>query len=694
MRLYKALLFSVILSWGLQAEIMITFPKGGYTLREVIDRIEHETPFNIQIPFSDDALIKTRLPESLEFKESLFWIARYHEKYNKKRLHFEVKGRDVSFMESFPETIGKGAKVLESKVKLNGRKWSVHDALKSAAEQLNLDIQLPLRDAAKIKSDYNYECTLGELLDEVRLYWHEYNQQRLIYRKEENSIIFLDGGNAPPPPTSLDIELMGNLSTVQKESTPEKSSDAPKPMPWETIKNKLEPKVENENVTSSRRPQNPQIAVIEKESKKVKEEKVVETLDPLPEVQPIDYIPPKPKKALKTSNVDKALSDLKDFEPLRSMNKQQRMTLVHDLIRPHPMMDNPNTLADWISLRLPAKRGVPAWIDKIRALDLSKMNSFEKKAALRGLQEAWLKQTLAQSRLRQGPKAPDQGWHRLYRLGVGTGRYPLLASSHPIRQVESAGTWVSQDLLIDYRFNPPGPWNYGFGLGLGAVLAKKPEELSETSLSFHYQGERHVSSGGIETVSPFFDVEVVNSALSDKGIIEHQLWSTGVTLHWREKAMGEGDFLSSSTFHMSKFLPIGDTRRHFFYPNADLRQDGFGYRHQWSWSQASMDTAQGPHGDVYLVHNKGQHFSNEGMEWGFGLGYHYNQELWRNSLDFGFSSWDRTPRSETVRFEWTSRRAIGRGDGVLHLLHEIRDSNEMWFNGSSTLVELSWEVTW
>ena len=685
-----------LLSFGasLCAEITISFPKSGYTLREVIDRIQHETPFDIDLPFIDTALVKTQLPKKLEFKESLFWISRYHEKYNQLLIHFKIDGRKVRFIESFPST-SHHSKVLDQNVHLKGKKWTVHDALRSAGSQLKISIRLPMSDQAKLSSDYNYECSLRELLDEVRMYWLEYNSQRLIYRHDKSGILFTDGGNTPKPTASLDVELMGDLKQVKSKNTQKEASGLPSAMPWDKI---LEPKKANQQIETSRRPLPPQVMVTHSKPKAFTQPKKNKSRpNPLSEVQPIDLQPPSPtppSPSPSPKNLSLQLAELKNFEPLNGLTQDQRMVLVNDLIRPHLRQITSDGLADWISSRLPNRRGINEWVQKVRDLEISNLNAFEKKATLRNLQEAWLKKILAQTRFRQGPKAPDQGWHRLYRLGFGAGRYPLLTTSHPARQVESDGVWHSQDLLLDYRFNPPGPWNYGFGVGIGAVLATKPKALSESYFSFHYLGERHVSQGSLETVSPFLDMEVVTDALSDGGLLEHQLWTTGLTLHWRETPLRSGDLVSSSTFHISKFLPKGDSRFHFFYPNADLRQDGFGYRHQWSWSEATPDTAQGPHGDIFLVHNKGQHASNDGVEYGFGFGYHYNREVWKNSLDFGYSQWDRQPKSDSLRFEWTSRKALGRGDGILHLLHEIRESNQTWFDGSSTLAELSWEVTW
>jgi len=687
------LLWLLLASSSLFSEINISFPKGGYTLREVVDRIQHETPFDIDLPFVDKALVRTKLPKTLELKESLFWISRYHEKYNQLLLHFDIEGTKVRFSESFSKTAGTSIKVLDRKIRLKGDDWTVKDALASASRQIDISIRLPMRDGAKLSSKYNYQCSLRELLDEVRIYWLEYNQQRLIYRYQDGAIVFLDGGKTPAPQSTLDIELMRNISDegIKKESPTKPSSILP--MPWEKL---LEPKEKNDKVKSTRRPLPPQVMVTSSEREEVSSKKVRSLGIPLPEVKPIDHLPPSSPEPSAPAKLDqgKLLAELKKFEPLKDLGQQERMILVQDLIRPHLLPESPDILADWLSVRLPNRRGMKSWAEKIRNLDISGMNSFQKKSTLRGIQEEWLKKILARTHLRQGPKSPDQGWHRRYRLGVGAGRHPLQTSSHAVRPVDNDGLWVSQDLLLDYRFNPPGPWNYGFGLGIGMTHANEPKELSESYLSFHYQGERHVSSGSLETVAPFLDMEVVTDALSKDGLLEHQLWTAGLTLHWREKAISDGDLTSSSTFHMSKFLPIGDSRYHFFYPSADLRQDGFGYRHQWSWSHATADTAQGPHGDVYLIHNKGQHFSNDGLEYGFGFGYHYNQSLWRNSLDIGFNNWDRKPKSDSLRFEWTSRRAIGRGDGVLHLLHEIRESDHLWYDGSSTLVELSWEVNW
>ena len=179
------------MSWS---DVIIQFEPKAYLYSQVRDKIEHDTPYDIELPYVDAARQKKFMPAQMSFLDCMNWIIAYFEKENRLTLNFQLSEHRVLFRKasSLPEEEQK--KILSKKLSLVGKKWTLHKAIQSAGEQSDIKITLPFKDKKLLTADYNYECSLGEFIEEVRLYWKSQMGYRIHAIIEKNEIGFYKGG--------------------------------------------------------------------------------------------------------------------------------------------------------------------------------------------------------------------------------------------------------------------------------------------------------------------------------------------------------------------------------------------------------------------------------------------------------------------------------------------------------------------
>ena len=134
---------------------LVHFPKGTYSIRELIDSIQQETHLNIDLPFADSQNDKKSLPPEMELDESLVWILRYYERSNGLALYIVRSGEQIQFQKSFGGHEAEVKKLFNKKIKLVGQQWSIHQALQSAADQVGMPLDCPAEPKVVVPADYN-----------------------------------------------------------------------------------------------------------------------------------------------------------------------------------------------------------------------------------------------------------------------------------------------------------------------------------------------------------------------------------------------------------------------------------------------------------------------------------------------------------------------------------------------------------
>jgi len=188
------------------SDIVIKFESRAYLYSQVRDKIEHDTPYDIELPFVDEARVKKFLPEQLSFNECLDWIIEYFEIENKLTLNFKIHEQQIIFQKASLLSDEEQEKILSLPLTLEGQNWSILDAIEAAKTQTKLDISLPFKDEKDLKAHYFYHCSLGEFLEEVRNYWLQQMGYRIHTILESNRITFFKGRS------NIQLQSVENLS--------------------------------------------------------------------------------------------------------------------------------------------------------------------------------------------------------------------------------------------------------------------------------------------------------------------------------------------------------------------------------------------------------------------------------------------------------------------------------------------------
>jgi hypothetical protein len=201
------------------ADVIIQFEPRAYLYSQVRDKIEHDTPYDIELPYVDEARQKRFMPASLTLDECLNWIIAYFEEENELTLNFNLQEHRVIFQKASSLSKDAQNKILAKKLSLVGKSWTINDAIESAIQQLGLQIELPFRDETAIRADYNYDCTLGEFIEEIKLYWVREMDYRIHAVIEAKKISFYKGG-AIKKVNNKQNTLLHNLKQASKDTEP------------------------------------------------------------------------------------------------------------------------------------------------------------------------------------------------------------------------------------------------------------------------------------------------------------------------------------------------------------------------------------------------------------------------------------------------------------------------------------------
>lgn len=195
------------------SDVIIQFEPRAYLYSQVRDKIEHDTPYDIELPYVDDARQKKFMPASLSLNECLNWIVAYFEEENQLTLNYTFEQHRVIFQKASSLSKDEQKIILDRKLNLKGKSWSIGDAIQAAGQQASIQISMPFRDEKNILADYNYNCTLGEFIEEVKLYWIREMGYRIHAIIESQTIDFYKGGEMIKNNTHQN-KLLENLKPV------------------------------------------------------------------------------------------------------------------------------------------------------------------------------------------------------------------------------------------------------------------------------------------------------------------------------------------------------------------------------------------------------------------------------------------------------------------------------------------------
>ncbi len=663
-----------------QADVEIQFPKASYTIRELIQRVEHETPYDISLPFADEANRKKTLPAQLKLKDVLHWISRYYERHNGILLNFTIKGSKVHFVKALGEQKDRVTKLMSSKLHLRGKSWTIHLACQSAAEQIGQPIHLPFSDKASILMDYDHHCSLEDWLEEVREYWKRHNQRYLRYEFTVDGIRFIDAGSIES--SDLRIELLGAIRSNATVARPEKTLHRPKAIEQLEDLDPVSPKREQRDSS------------LPSEKKLSPPPKILKLMPIKAQVAPLTNLPEPPRRQTIEPSAEEQIKELERVllaHPGRFTQSSKRGALITALLKPHQQPSDVSSLLWIIEPFCHEGRGWKAWKANALALDLSKCEAWQKKRVLRKVEETWITSLLQASS--QKVKQGDRGWHGLWTSSIGVGRNAIAMGESSGKFFEKEGGWLGNSVEMQYRHNPVGSWKMVYGLTIDSLWSASPKELSLLGITASWQGTKATQLQGLRALSPYFHMQHYDDALF--GALKQSMFLSGFSAHWNEMKH-RGLFISSrgSTDLFIEKLSPRNAHRIYTSENKDLSQVSLGLRHRHSWTGARENLSFGPIFEGAFYHRNADSNKAKGLELAMAGGWTVATPLWQTDLIIENSRWFREESVQQFKLALTWRRLFESGTLGTELELERSSSDDIIMDYSRSSIEVSWELRW
>jgi hypothetical protein len=691
----KCLWVATLLQSCLWADPIITFPKAYYSIRDIVERIEQESQFSLDLPFADANNERKVLPPQLKLEDALRWITRYYEKNNGLLLRYDINDKKVTFQKSLGNSDTAMKLLFEKKIKLLGQNWSIHQAMQSVSDQVGMPLDLPAEPKAVRVANYDYECTVADWVEEVRNYWKREHGRYLTYRLGDRGLSFEDDGPAEPARV-LHVELLGQYKDATKvkdpigsipshnmDKSPQSQAQNNATVPVDTIL-AAQPKM-NEDL--------PQSDPLVQKNTSVAKTKLPE-MAPLP-IEPLDrWIEPTALAAKPAQTPQAQIKALLAKGPLQFFDARGRRSLITNLIRPRPLSETPDDIIALIQSSAGTVRGLQPWLEQCKNLDLSSLEAYERKKLWREAEETWLATLLKQANETPALQAADRGWHGAYGIEVGIGNNPQYRGDHLLKTQKRTAEWLGQQLELNYGVNPTGPWSSSYGLSFNHVL--ESDQGSWSGLGLHIQVQRTMGEGGLAAIAPFFHLDHTNDFLAPQGELSQNLMMAGLSLQWAdiplkgyfEKTTGVTDVF------IDQVSPRGQSQKHFI-GGQSLRQESFGLRHRQAWLLANAQGSKGPGLESFVIQRQGKHPQTDGLETGLGCFWEQHLLGWGYQGGLSYSLWN---RSESVTQWQTYGRIDGqifpKGSAFAKLAFENSDSSDPIMSYQSTSLSLGWETKW
>ena len=423
----------------------------------------------------------------------------------------------------------------------------------------------------------------------------------------------------------------------------------------------------------------------------------------LPEVAPTDLAPidrwvEQPKSQSPSLHPADQLRVLAKNGPLVFLNAEARRQLLTELIRPRPLAEDVTDILELIKKIAQPTKGLDSWLDQFAQVDLKGMDTYERKKILRNIEENWLEELLVHEAQKPILLPADRGWHGDYGLECGGGANPQAVGDHPLRSSGASSMWLSQQLDLDYRVNPVGPWSYNYGLQFNHVFStgSSQDDGSWSGLGCNFKSTREINQQGLAAISPYVVFNRADSFLVDHGQLRQNLYLAGMSFNWAELHLS-GAFekcVGTTDVFIDKVQPLGHTNRHFV-DGRHLSQSAWGLRHTQNWLKANAEGQEGPGLELAIVERNGDHPAATGLELGTGVLWQYQRQHWGYQSGLSLNYWG---RDEAV----TSWVLHGRLEGQLfpkglnyaELSFENSSSSDPIMDYTSTRLALGWGIKW
>ncbi|MBF0197520.1 MAG: hypothetical protein HQL32_07405 [Planctomycetes bacterium] len=595
-------------------EVSIAFPEQSYSIRDVIERIEEETPYVITLAFADHANMRKSLASSYKLTDILHWISRYFDEHNNQMITYTIKGHKIVFQEtSSLDTKGK-ERILNQKLRLAGRDMTIGEAMEVAESQIAQRIVMPMEDRAALKADYNYECSLEEFIDEIRRYYKERNHQYLSYGISQNVILFHQAGRTSH--RQLRFELLDDLKKPSFSEEPQKT--APKK---QVVKTRKAIPAEPLAFTYPGK----------EERKSIKAQK------PIPQKSPIKKKLKKEKPSLFPARFDKVerASLLTFLAPKNTHN------FVRAIIRPHNREASFEKLIERVSPYLTPSKGYELWQHNVLSLDLNHpLSEYQVNQYIKRLEESWLHQVRKRNIKVTEKSVKKRNWSFYLDSELGVGNGVTRVGDHPAKKgLNEQAEWLKAEVGTEYTYRPIGPWSFHYGAFVDKTIAKGDigDALQQGSIGLSMKGNRLVGQSSIRAISPYAQYIYESDFMSGSSLQAHSLAVIGSQFHWKdgqsflgfEKTLADTDlFLSINQCDDHESLDIPDQN------NRD--RVSLGLLHNYALVSSLSQGYQGPNMQAGLIHRNSDSDYEQGLEFRFQLGYNikWNSLLWQNSISY------------------------------------------------------------
>lgn len=653
--------FILIFSYQVYADIFISFGPRFYSIREIIQKVERDTPIKINLPFADIANQKKSLPAEIELNNLLYWVCHYYESHNDAKITFTKTGNQIHFKKLHFINQKSVEKELTKGLILNGRQWTLHEVLFQAQKQIGKKIVLPFEDPKKLKADYQFKCSLEELLEEVRNYYKDHLGKLITYQFHNNRIEFITNGT--PIRKTLKVELISNLRN--------KTKPLAKKIPHQIL-----PKIKKGKVTPKK--------VFKKPTEpKATQSGISQTI-----------------KHLSINVFNSNFEAIKKINITRFVNDENLHFFMKELILPNNENGSFLQLKNTILPYLNNRKGQEELLQHLSILEQNQLLTYDRNQKIMELRELWLKQSLNNFQRNKAYEQKELITKFHYRGDIGTGKnIAQSGSSTKILDPNKVSFYTHHHLGIQSNYSPKNDWQLDFGMGFDYTRSTHSDDaltdLGGISLNI---SSSHLSTGSsLRAISPFLNYHIESDLLASDGIYDHHLLLLGTNFHWME---------AKNTYGFDKvyadsqvIISINNTKAHESIDLVTLmprKSQSVGFKHRFSLIDSHTKGIKGWRPKLHIMSRSSDAEVEKGVEFGIGTDYIYSFNDMHNTTELNLTQWSREQSVQTVEFSNTFYKTItkDKSDFIAEFEYIHASSDDSIYNFNHLSLTVGIEVKW
>ena len=657
-KLIQLIFFITFITSSSNADALIHFSQRYYTVRDIITKIENDTPYNVNLPFADTANQKKNLPAKILLNELLFWLCRYYEKNNNIFITFEKNKSKINFKALHQLDTKATQNLLNKPIHLDGHRLTINDALNQAAKQLNIKIILPLIDSKALKADYNYKCTLEEFLSEVRTYFKTHLNQYIIYSVHGKKIEFFKNGRTLNKP--LQVEFVSPMKDQFNQSTRSKIS-----------KELISKKIAQLKYKQPVRREGAQGSVIKKIPTLIKSV-FKKTPDKKGEAQ--SGLDPR-FKHLSTNAFKSNLEKLKRTNITRFIQADDDTLFIKTLITPH------NDEGQFSKFFLSVKdffqnvRGLNSFKKLLLSLDDNLLLDYDRNAIISSIRELWLKQSMERvakkSKVKSKPR--QSTFYTSLALGVGNN----LSKSGPSTKIlnpNRTNQWIHNQVSWQDSYVPNNKLQLNYGLVFDYLRTNNSSAtLSDLgSISINISGSHIVTKSSLRAITPYLNYIIESDLLGSKSVNDHNLLILGNKFHWMKSKnrFGFDNVYADSDVMISRNSTHANEKLNFL-SLVDRNSNSLSFKHQFVLLNSHATGIRGPRFGFHIIHRNSSSVAEHGQEYGINFGYLFQNGKIKNLTKFEYDLWARDDNVNNLGLSHILVKTINHGRNELFIKANI-----------------------